>query len=161
MPAAKVERVAVRLENNGNKFYTYNAKTIYDGFLKAYKEYGYEERVLHNDIKLKDLSVGKQLKEKVVELKEHHGNPPARYNQASLIKALEESGVGRPSTYSTMAQSNIKSGYTSYENKHYIVTPLGKNVIEQLEQFFPDVINVEYTKKMEENLDAIAHKSEG
>jgi DNA topoisomerase-1 len=159
MPAAKYERVTVRIENNDFKFYTYNKKLIYDGYRKVYGQV--EGKANENDIGLDSIKVGKTFKNVEVEAKEHESSPPARYNQASLIKTLDEEGVGRPSTYRTMAQVNLDRGYVKLESKAFVMTPLGDDIITNLEKFFPYVIDVKFTREMEEHLDEIAKKSEG
>jgi DNA topoisomerase-1 len=96
-----------------------------------------------------------------VDLKECEAQPPARYNQASLIKKLDDDGVGRPSTYKMMAQTIIDRYYTELDHKAYRLTPLGDSVIEGLELYFKDIVNPTFTKTMEEHLDEIAEHSEG
>jgi DNA topoisomerase-1 len=159
MPAAKYERVTVRLENNDFKFYTYNKKLIYDGYRKVYGQV--EGKANENDIGLDSIKIGKTFKNVDIEIKQHESSPPARYNQASLIKTLDEEGVGRPSTYRTMAQVNLDRGYVVLESKAFVMTPLGNDIIENLGKFFPYVIDVKFTREMEEHLDEIAKKSEG
>jgi DNA topoisomerase-1 len=73
---------------------------------------------------------------------------------------LEDKGVGRPSTYNSMAQLPIIRGYAFLDKKTYIVSPLGNEVADGLDAYFSDLINVEFTKQMEENLDEISHNSE-
>jgi DNA topoisomerase-1 len=77
-----------------------------------------------------------------------------------LIKTLEESGVGRPSTYNTMANVVVDRGYTYLEGRSYRMNPLGDEVAVNLEKNFPDIMNIEFTKNLEEHLDKIADGDE-
>jgi DNA topoisomerase-1 len=158
MSPCQKESTLVRIVNNKTKFYTHSSKTIFDGFRKVYSfDKSDEEDALIPTMLLK---VGKKLKSKKIEVKEVVTLPPPRYNQASLIKALEESGVGRPSTYSSMAKKPLERGYVVLESKVYKMTEVGNRVVEMVDDYFNDVINVDFTKNMEEHLDDIAHKDE-
>jgi DNA topoisomerase-1 len=97
---------------------------------------------------------------KSVEVKEHTSLPPPRFNQASLIKALDEAGVGRPSTYKSMANMAVERGYAKLENRAYTMLPIGNTVVEGLGAYFPYVVDKEFTKEMEEHLDEIAANDE-
>ena len=91
---------------------------------------------------------------------EHKSEPPARYTQATLIADLEKSGVGRPSTYSTMANIPIDRGYATLEKRHYYITDLGEKVSQKLNHYFPEIINIAFTRDMEERLDKITNGKE-
>ena len=93
---------------------------------------------------------------KKVEVKEHKTKPPFRYSEGTLIKAMEELGIGRPSTYASTIDSLKKSSYI-YEERNYIIPTLnGYNADSKLDEYFSDIINVEYTANMEKDLDSIA-----
>ncbi|MDE7433856.1 MAG: hypothetical protein K2M43_01825, partial [Mycoplasmoidaceae bacterium] len=128
MTPSRFENVIVRIESNKNKFYTYNRRMIFDGFRKIYSPF--EDSNTPHDIGLKNLKVGKTLKLKSVEINEHESTPPPRYNQASLIKELDEAGVGRPSTYKSMANMAIERGYAKLDNRAYVIQPIGNLVID-------------------------------
>jgi DNA topoisomerase-1 len=158
MTPARYETTIVRLQNEGNKFYTYNRRLMFDGYRKIYQHY--EDVDTEYDIQVSKLRVGQNMKSKSIEFKEHTSMPPPRFNQASLIKALDEAGVGRPSTYRSMANMAIERGYAKLENRAYMMLPIGNTVIEGLGQYFPEVVDQEFTKKMEEHLDDIANNDE-
>ena len=89
---------------------------------------------------------------------QHFTKPPARYSEASLVKALEEDGIGRPSTYASIIKSITDRGYANIEKRRFIPTNLGENVNSLLLSYFENVINEEFTAKMENELDEIADK---
>jgi DNA topoisomerase-1 len=158
MTQARYINVIVRLTNAGNKFYTYSRKLKFDGYKKVYQHY--EDKDVERDIQVGNLRLHQKLSAKTIEIKEHTSQPPARYNQASLIKTLDESGVGRPSTYRSMANMAIERGYARLDNRAYMMLPIGNTVIEGLSQYFPYVVDKNFTKEMEEHLDDIANKDE-
>ena len=158
MANAKFKKITIWLENNNNKFYTFSRECEFDGFRKVYVDY--EDK---DDDKLIDLSnykVGTILKEETKKVSDHQTTPPPRYTQATLIADLEKAGVGRPSTYSSMANVALDRGYAELDKRSFVMTKDGKIVIEQLEKFFPNVINKDFTKTMEEHLDKIANGEE-
>ncbi|MDE6476981.1 MAG: hypothetical protein K2L48_02145 [Mycoplasmoidaceae bacterium] len=158
MTPSKFENVIVRVESNKNKFYTYNRRMIFDGFRKIYNPY--EDVNVPHDIGLKNLKINKILKMESAEVTEHESTPPPRFNQASLIKALDEAGVGRPSTYKSMANMAVERGYARLENRAYVMQPIGDLVIDELQQYFPYIVDKNFTKEMEGHLDEIASKEE-
>lgn len=158
MSQAKFKKITVNIENNGNEFYTFSKVCEFDGFLKISKidNENDEEKI----IDINDYKIGSSLKSNSIIAKDHQTSPPAKYTQASLIADLEKAGVGRPSTYSSMANVVLDRGYANLEKKSFIMTDVGKIVIEALEKYFPNVINKNFTKEMEEHLDKIAHGDE-
>ena len=86
---------------------------------------------------------------------QHFTQPPPRYTEARLVKAMEELGIGRPSTYAPTLETIQKRWYVRLEERRFVSTELGEIVVELMEQFFPEIINVEFTAKMEEQLDEI------
>jgi len=157
MKPAQYENTIVRLINNGNKFYTYNRHVIDQGYRLVYID---EDTSNLHDIDLPTFKIDQMYQAKKVEIKEHTSQPPARFNQASLIKALDDAGVGRPSTYKSMANMAIERGYAHLVNRAYVMTDNGNVVIEQLQQYFPNIIDKDFTKQMEEHLDDIATQDE-
>ncbi len=121
----------------------------FDGFMRVYSEET-EDRLLP------PVEEGQQLE--LVELKksQHFTTPPPRYTEASLIKRLEEEGIGRPSTYATIVSTIIERGYVVREKKALVPTPLGMIVSEMLKRSFPGLMDVSFTARMEEDLDRIA-----
>ncbi|MFO8060505.1 MAG: type I DNA topoisomerase [Bacillota bacterium] len=87
--------------------------------------------------------------------KQNFTSPPSRYNEATLVKALEEEGIGRPSTYAPIVETIQKRGYVGVEDKHFFPTELGRAVNDLLEEHFPDVVDLNFTREMETQLDSI------
>jgi DNA topoisomerase-1 len=158
MTPARYENTIIRLNNNDNKFYTYNRRLIFDGCKILYNMY--EENEKEHILDLSKIRINLKMHAKNVEIKEHRSLPPPRFNQASLIKALDEAGVGRPSTYKSMANVAVERGYAKLENRAYMMLPIGNTVIEGLSTYFPYVVDKDFTKEMEEHLDEIAVNDE-
>lgn len=154
MAPAKYKRVDVRFTNNENKFYASSREIQFDGYKKIYTHYDDQDKI--HELPLADLKIGNKYQAKSVEVNEHITSPPPRYTQASLIAALEKAGIGRPSTYNTMANVALDRGYANLESRAFVPTSLGRRVITELEGYFPKIINKEFTKEMEERLDKIA-----
>lgn len=154
MSPAKYSRTTVRFENNGSKFYAFTREMLFAGFRKIYTSYSNEDsdKVFDMDMLRKKPS----LKASIKEINEHETKPPPRFTQATLVAELEKSGVGRPSTYSTMANVAIDRGYANLVNRAFVPTEQGRKVSQELAKNFSDVINNEFTKEMELNLDKIA-----
>ena len=151
MKSAEVDVTKVVLEKDKYLFLTKGSVITFDGYKKVYGEY---EKDTH--IKLPPFEVNKSYNVKKVEVKEHKTKPPFRYSEGTLIKAMEELGIGRPSTYASTIDSLKKSSYI-YEEKNYIIPTLnGYNADSKLDEYFNDIINVEYTANMEKDLDSIA-----
>ena len=149
-----VETTSIKFLNNNCQFCTSNRKIIFDGFKHIFPQ-AKEENKENKNYKLNEKYTAK-----LVETSEHISKPPERYSQASLIKILDESGIGRPSTYKIMADIVLTRGYCQLINRSYCLTPIGTQVIEGLNKYFDDVINFDFTKKMEQRLDLIANKKE-
>lgn len=157
MSQAKFKKVTIKFDNNDNEFYTFSRECTFAGFKKLYSDADDENDKL---IDLSKYGIGTKVKSKSVEVKDHETSPPQRYTQATLIAELEKAGVGRPSTYNTMANVALDRGYATVEKKTYIMTDVGKTVAAQLDKYFPKIINKNFTKEMEEHLDEIANGNE-
>ena len=157
MSQAKFKKVTIKFDNNNNEFYTFSRECVFNGFRALYSDNDDE-----ND-KLLDLSkytIGTIIKSKTKDIKDHETSPPQRYTQASLIAELEKAGVGRPSTYNAMANVALDRGYAELDKKTFVMTQIGKNVVDQLDKYFPMIINKDFTRSMEERLDNIAAGNE-
>ncbi len=153
MAPAKVEATSVILDNNNYQFKATGQVIKFDGYLKVYSDY---EDTKENTLPPLDTYKSNVLVSNDIEKKQHFTEPPARYTEAKLVKALEELGIGRPSTYATI-MSNIRDrGYTKIEDKKFVPTEIGIEVTDKLQEFFSSIINVEYTANMEKDLDEIA-----
>ncbi|MGQ9728391.1 MAG: type I DNA topoisomerase [Candidatus Fervidibacter sp.] len=102
-----------------------------------------------------DLTEGEDLQLLELKPEQHFTKPPARYTQATLVKALEELGIGRPSTYAPTVDTIVKRGYVELKGKQLVPTPLGTLVCDKLVQFFPDLLSVDFTARMEDSLDEV------
>jgi len=151
MTDAKVFQTTIVLDNNNYKFKSTGTVLIFDGYLKVYKDYEKNE-----DKELPELQEGEICITDNVEYTQHFTQPPARYSEAKLIKELEELGIGRPSTYATIIDTIRSRGYVILEEKKFKPTEIGIETTDKLQEFFSDLINVEYTSDMEKELDEIA-----
>lgn len=153
MKDAKVEATTVILDNNNYQFKVNGQILIFDGYLKVYSKYEDSE-----DKVLPDFSNYKSnvLVANTIEYTSHTTKPPARYIESKLIKEMEELGIGRPSTYAKTIDTIEERGYVKVIDKKFIPTEVGIETTDKLQEFFKDIINVEYTKNMEDDLDKIA-----
>ena len=132
------------------------SKILFDGFLKLYNDAEEDEK--EADAKIPDLESGDKVKCKEITPKQHFTQPPPRYNEASLVKALEEHGIGRPSTYATIITVIQTRKYVEKKDKALVPTLLGRTVCKQLVSQFADIMDYKFTAGMEEKLDKIAEK---
>lgn len=151
MSDAKVKQTTVIFDNNDYKFKTTGQVLVFDGYLKVYSDYEESE-----DKVLPSINVGEFYKANSVEKEQHFTKPPARYTEAKLIKELEELGIGRPSTYAKIIDTIKERDYVTIEDKKFKPTEIGIETTDKLQSFFSDLINVEYTREMEEDLDKVA-----
>ena len=153
MKDAKVEATTVILDNNNYQFKVNGQILIFDGYLKVYSKYEDSE-----DKVLPDFSNYKSnvLVANTIEYTSHTTKPPARYTESKLIKEMEELGIGRPSTYAKTIDTIEERGYVKVIDKKFIPTEVGIETTDKLQESFKDIINVEYTKNMEDDLDKIA-----
>lgn len=154
-PALYAQRT-VTIQGGKYTFKVTGSTLMFDGFLKVYQvedeEEGAEKKVkLPEKLKEKDkVSLAK------VDPKQHFTQPPARYTEASLVKALEKEGIGRPSTYATILNTIRARAYTTLEKKRFVPTELGMAVTNLLTEHLPKIMDVKFTAHMEEDLDKIA-----
>ena len=132
------------------------SKVIFDGFLKLYNDAEDEEQ--EKEAKIPDLNEGDKVICKEVTPKQHFTQPPPRYNEASLVKALEEHGIGRPSTYATIITVIQTRKYVEKKDKALKPTLLGRTVCKQLVEQFSNIMDYKFTAGMEAKLDLIAEK---
>ena len=125
----------------------------FEGFTALYEESQDEEEKAGKD--LPNLEEGKKLKVKDLKGNQHFTQPPARYTEASLIKSLEENGIGRPSTYAATISTITGREYVAREGKSFKPTELGEVITKLMKERFPDIVNVKFTAKVENELDAV------
>ena len=153
MMDAQTNSTTVILDNNNYQFKALGSILIFDGYLKVYKEYeNTEDKILPDFANYKTSVVIANN----IEYSKHQTKPPARYTEASLIKELESLGIGRPSTYSSIVEKIKERDYVKVIDKKFHPTEIGIITTDKLQEFFKDIINVKYTKDMEDGLDLIA-----
>jgi len=162
MSNAKVEQTTLTIEAEDLKFRATGSVIKFDGYLKLYQES--QDADDENDdekqaILPQNIKVGDIFNLKKVESKQAFTKPPARFNRASIIKKLDELGIGRPSTYSTIVKTIIDRGYIEQVSKLLKPTQLGFEVNDALVLHFDDIFNTEFTARMEDDLDKIAQKT--
>lgn len=153
MSAAVMDVTTVEIEANQYQFRASGSVVKFPGFLKVYGDLQ-DEQAEEGGL-LPDMEVGHRLGLKKLDPRQHFTQPPPRYSDASLVKTLEELGIGRPSTYAPTIENILNRGYVVRENKQFVPTELGVIVVELLKEFFPDVIEIEFTAHMEQKLDEI------
>ena len=151
MADAVVNQTTIVFDNNDYKFKTTGSILIFDGYLKVYKDYESSDDKILPEIGDNEVAITNN-----VESTQHFTKPPARYTEASLIKKLEEEGIGRPSTYATIIDTIKSHDYVTLEEKKFKPTSMGIETTDALQGFFSDLINTEYTREMETELDTIA-----
>ena len=134
---------------------TSGSKLKFNGFMALYVE-GTDDNLEEKDVILPDLKIGAEVKLKELIPSQHFTEPPARYTEASLVKMLEEKGIGRPSTYAPTITTILERRYVEKEKKILYPTELGIIVDKLLKDNFKDIVNVEFTAQMEEKLDDVA-----
>lgn len=158
MSPAINEVTTLLLENNQTIFKANSSKPIFDGYLKLNKDY--EEEKEKQTCKIENFQVNQTIKADKVNKKQFFTSPPARYTEAKLIKAMEELGIGRPSTYASTVSTLLKRKYVTLKERKFFPTEQGTLTTEKLDQFFHEFISTSYSKKMEETLDEIAEGNE-
>ena len=157
MAPAEIANKTIEISSGDYTLKAGTSKVTFDGFLKLYNDADDEENNA-NDAKIPDLDKGDKVICKKVNPKQHFTQPPPRYNEASLVKALEEYGIGRPSTYATIITVIQTRKYVEKRDKALHPTLLGRTVSKQLVEQFSDIMDYKFTAGMEEKLDKIAEK---
>ncbi|MCM3205123.1 type I DNA topoisomerase [Paenibacillus illinoisensis] len=159
MSSAVLDTLSVDIAAGDTIFRAAGSKVRFQGFMKVYVE-GNDDGTTEEDRLLPPLKNGDRLEKQEIEPKQHFTQPPPRYTEARLVRTLEELGIGRPSTYAPTLETIQKRGYVAIEEKKFMPTELGELVIEQMEEFFPEILNVEFTANMEGDLDHVEEGSE-
>ncbi|MEG0732451.1 MAG: type I DNA topoisomerase [Vagococcus sp.] len=159
MAPAILDTMRVDIEQNGVKFVANGSKIKFPGFTKVYIE-GQDDGKEEKENILPDLTEGDRVKSADIEPKQHFTQPPARFSEATLIKTLEENGVGRPSTYAPTLETIQRRYYVKLNARRFEPTELGEIVNNLVCEFFPQIVNVNFTAEMEKDLDKIAISQE-
>jgi DNA topoisomerase-1 len=128
----------------------------FPGFTRVYDEGKDEESAGKGRIRLPELNENEDLDCRKLEPKQHFTEPPPRYTEAALVKALEENGIGRPSTYSTIVETIQARGYVTQQERRFMPTEIGTAVNDLLVEHFPKILNLAFTAQMEGDLDKVA-----
>lgn len=159
MAPAIMDTMSVDLINGQVTFRANGSKIKFPGFMKVYVE-GTDDQTEEKSNMLPNLKEGDKVVKKDIEPKQHFTQPPPRYTEARLVKTLEELGIGRPSTFAPTLDTIQKRGYVTLDNKRFVPTELGEVVSVLLMEFFPEILDVEFTAKMEQDLDYIEEGKE-
>lgn len=155
MAPAVMDTMTVDLQNGELIFRANGSKVKFHGFMKVYVEGTDDTTEEKKNNMLPDIREGDVVLKKDLEPKQHFTQPPPRYTEARLVKTLEELGIGRPSTFAPTLDTIQKRGYVALENKRFVPTELGEVVQKLMMEFFPNILDVEFTAEMEKDLDSI------
>ncbi|WP_027414585.1 type I DNA topoisomerase [Aneurinibacillus terranovensis] len=159
MAAAVLDTVSADIACGEAVFRASGSQVKFPGFMKVYVE-GTDDGQKEEDKMLPPLEEQQQLTLKNIDPKQHFTQPPPRFSEARLVKTLEELGIGRPSTYAPTLETIQKRGYVAMQERRFIPTELGEIVITLMEEFFPEILDTEFTARMEDNLDSIEEGKE-
>lgn len=154
MSDAIYDSVVIEAISAGYTFRANHSAIKFSGFTAVYEE-GKDEEKEEKQSPLPDLHTGEEVKLEDIVKEQKFTQPPPRYTEATLVKAMEEKGIGRPSTYAPTISTIMDRDYVVKEGKNLRPTPLGEVVTNLMEEKFADVVDLEFTKKMEENLDSV------
>ncbi len=152
MASCILDSTSISIENGKYGLRASGSLIAFDGFMKVY-EYSTEEE--KDSIKIPELEDNEILREKSINKSQHFTQPPARYSEASLVKTLEENGIGRPSTYAPIISTILDRKYVEREKKTLKPTELGDIVNNILSEYFKQIVDLEFTADMENKLDYI------
>lgn len=159
MSSAVLDTMTVDYNSGEAIFRSTGSKIKFAGFMKVYVE-GNDDGTVEEYKFLPALAVDDQIMPSEIDPKQHFTQPPPRYTEARLVRTLEELGIGRPSTYAPTLETVQRRGYVALEEKKFFPTELGELVIQLMEEFFPEILNVEFTANMEGNLDQVEEGTE-
>ena len=151
MESSVYKNKTIKINGGDYEFRTTGSTLEFDGYLKIYKKNEEKEE----ELLLPEVNENDKLDLKQIKKEQHFTKPPARYTEASLIKTLEDIGVGRPSTYAPTISTLTSRRYITKEKKLFYTTELGEIVNDVIKNNFPDIINIDFTAEMENKLDKI------
>lgn len=160
MPPAEFKRIGANITAGAYGFRATGQTMLFDGFMRAYRSQADEEKDEaaedENEKLLPPLGVGQSLQLDALQPEQHFTKPPARYTEASLVKKMEEEGIGRPSTYAPTISTIQQRGYIRKEGRNLIPEDIAFTVTDLLAEHFPDIVDLKFTASMEQSLDDIA-----
>ena len=160
MAPAVYDTISANIDANSYNFRASGQTLKFKGFMTLYVEDRDDKSNEDEESHMPDLAKGEEVKKEKLDAKQSFTEPPPRYTEASLVKALEEKGIGRPSTYATIISTILDRRYVQKEQKQLVPTDLGKVVNKLLVENFGDIVNVEFTADIENQFDEIAEGKE-
>ena len=154
MMPALYETMTMEISGDGVGLRFYGEHKKFAGFTSVYEE-GTDEEIASSETTLPQLNEGDAVSVEDVSSEQHFTQPPSRYTEASLVRALEEKGIGRPSTYAPTITTIITRGYVSREKKRLYPTELGRMVTAMMEEYFEHIVDTEFTAELEDQLDKV------
>ncbi len=156
MKPAIYDTVKIIISVSDYIFHATGSTIKFDGYMKLYMETKEEKNEEDDENKLPELEVNEKLVQKKIDFKQKFTEPPLRYTEASLVKALEEKGIGRPSTYAPTISTIIDRTYVEKEKRYLVPTELGEVVNDIMVKYFKDIVDITFTASMENKLDEIS-----
>jgi DNA topoisomerase I len=156
MAAALFDQTVVEVGAGEYAFRATGTVMRFAGFTRVYEEPKEEDAAAKGRVRLPELREGETLDCRKLEPKQHFTEPPPRFTEAALVKALEDNGIGRPSTYSTIVETIQARGYVTQQERRFVPTPIGAAVNDLLVEHFPKIVNLDFTARMEGDLDRVA-----
>ncbi|MCM1183886.1 MAG: type I DNA topoisomerase [Roseburia sp.] len=153
MTSARYETTSVKIEANGHKFTAAASNLVFEGFMSVYKED--DEEKADSNKAVNGLTKASELELEQLDPRQHFTQPPAHYTEASLVRALEELGIGRPSTYAPTITTILARRYVVKEEKNLYVSELGEVVNNMMKDAFPTIVDVNFTANLEALLDKV------
>lgn len=154
MMPALYETMTAEINGDGVGLRFYGEHKKFAGFTSVYEE-SVDDAEVSSEVNLPAMKEGDAISVSNVESEQHFTQPPSRYTEASLVRALDEKGIGRPSTYAPTITTIISRGYVSREKKRLYPTELGRMITAMMEEYFTDIVDTEFTADLEERLDAV------
>lgn len=157
MSNAEFDSVVVDIDVKNSLFHCVGTTRTFDGFMKVYIEDN-EDETEDDNVKLPELNINDEIEIKSLKCEQHFTQPPARFTEASLVKKLEELGIGRPSTYATIMSTIVDRKYVEQDKQHrFHPTMAGWVLISYLSNYFKDLVDVNFTAKTEDTLDDVSN----
>ena len=156
MQPAVYETISARINAGEYLFTAASSRLAFDGFMSVYTDPDEEKK--EKNAAVRSLEAGTELALEKMDPQQHFTQPPAHYTEASLVKTLEELGIGRPSTYAPIVATLMDRKYVTKDKKSLMPTELGFIVIDMMQQYFKEIVDTGFTAQMEENLDDIEAK---
>ena len=157
MTSAKYDSLTVEIKAGDYKFKSSGKALIFDGFTRIFNNADDEEEK-SNGINIPNLNEGEVLTLNKLDSEQRFTKPPVRFNESTIIKEMEDKGIGRPATYASTIMTLLTREYVVKETKNLVPTELGEKVAEYLEKYFANLMNIKFTAQMEEHLDEVEFK---